>query len=71
MAGNSVQPRGTLSHFHACVYCGSLFRRDEFEGRPISSGIYPCFKCGQEGPLNIVIGEVDGLPDENNRQSSS
>lgn len=48
-----------LLHFHVCLYCGSAFRREEFEGRAITSGIFPCPKCGVEGPLNIEIQEPD------------
>ncbi len=48
-----------LLHVHVCVHCGSVFRREELEGRPNTTGIYPCSKCGVEGPLNIEIREVD------------
>lgn len=48
-----------LAHFHVCIHCGSAFRREEFEGRAIASGIVPCTKCGTEGPLNIEIRETD------------
>ena len=60
-----------LMSFHQCIHCSSLFLRQEFECRPINSGVYPCSKCGQEGPLNLVIREVDGLPNDNNNPSSS
>jgi predicted RNA-binding Zn-ribbon protein involved in translation (DUF1610 family) len=49
----------TLTHFHVCVHCGSAFRREEFIGRAITSGIYHCTKCGFDGPLNIEIREVE------------
>jgi translation initiation factor 2 beta subunit (eIF-2beta)/eIF-5 len=48
-----------LAHFHVCIHCGSAFRREESEGRAITSGILPCTKCGAEGPLNIEIQETD------------
>ena len=48
-----------LLHFQACIHCGSAFRREEIEGRAITSGIFPCKKCGVEGPLNIEIREMD------------
>lgn len=48
-----------LLHFHVCLCCGSAFRREEIEGRAITSGIFPCTKCGIEGPLNIEIRETD------------
>jgi hypothetical protein len=48
-----------LLHFQVCVHCGSAFRREEFEGRAITSGIFPCTKCGVEGPLNIEIRQTD------------
>jgi hypothetical protein len=59
MASNSDRSRRELSHFHACVHCGSVSRRDEFDGTTVATGIYPCSKCGQDGPLNIVIRDVD------------
>ena len=59
MASNSDRARRELSHFHACVHCGNVSRRDEFDGTAVATGIYPCTKCGQDGPLNIVIRDVD------------
>ena len=53
------QTRQPLLHFHICLYCGSAFRREEIEGRAITSGIFPCTKCGVEGPLNIEIRETN------------
>jgi len=49
----------SLLHFQVCLHCGSAFRREEIEGRAITSGIFPCTKCGVEGPLNIEIRETD------------
>ena len=49
----------SLLHFHVCVHCGSAFRREEFGGRAVTSGILPCTKCGAEGPLNIEVRETD------------
>ena len=51
-----------LNHFHVCVHCGSAFRREEYEGRALTSGVYLCPKCGLEGPLNVVVREEDGAP---------
>jgi predicted RNA-binding Zn-ribbon protein involved in translation (DUF1610 family) len=48
-----------LLHVHVCVHCGSVFRREEYIGRAITSGIYHCPKCGLDGPLNIEIREVE------------
>jgi predicted RNA-binding Zn-ribbon protein involved in translation (DUF1610 family) len=59
MASNSDRSRRELSHFHACVHCGNVSRRDEFDGTAVATGIYPCTKCGLDGPLNIVIQDVD------------
>jgi predicted RNA-binding Zn-ribbon protein involved in translation (DUF1610 family) len=52
---DSNQPQPELNHFHVCVHCGSAFRREEYEGRALTSGVYLCPKCGLEGPLNVVI----------------
>lgn len=64
----------TLEHVHMCVHCGSIFRREEYESRALTSGIYLCPKCGHEGPLNVVIHEVeesgdDRLPPSDNDSS--
>jgi predicted RNA-binding Zn-ribbon protein involved in translation (DUF1610 family) len=47
-----------LLHFHVCKHCGAATRREEFEGRALTSGIFLCPKCGLEGPLNVEIREV-------------
>jgi predicted RNA-binding Zn-ribbon protein involved in translation (DUF1610 family) len=54
--------RYKLEHVHVCVHCGSAFRREEYIGRAITSGLYHCPKCGLDGPLNIEIQEVEDLP---------
>jgi hypothetical protein len=59
MASDSDRSQGELSHFHACVHCGSVSRREEFDSTTVTTGIYPCFKCGLDGPLNIVIQDVE------------
>ena len=65
-----------LSHFHVCVHCGGAFRREEFTGRAITSGVYHCPKCGLDGPLNIEIredqepGEQSSEMPKDNRSSS-
>jgi predicted RNA-binding Zn-ribbon protein involved in translation (DUF1610 family) len=53
------QPR--FEHFHVCIHCGSAFRREEFSGRAITSGIYTCPKCGLDGPLNVEVLEIEAL----------
>jgi hypothetical protein len=55
MLANPNKPPSLLLHFHVCVHCGSAFRREAFEGRALTSGIFPCPKCGLEGPLNVEI----------------
>jgi ribosomal protein L37AE/L43A len=71
MASNSDRSRRELSHFHACVHCGNVARRDEFDGAAVATGIYPCAKCGQDGPLNIVIRDVDAAATSTSRPASS
>jgi predicted RNA-binding Zn-ribbon protein involved in translation (DUF1610 family) len=58
---NSNKTNHSLIHVHVCVHCGSAFRREEYMGRAITSGIYHCPKCGLDGPLNIEIHEVEDL----------
>ena len=50
-----------LIHVHVCIHCASAFRREEFEDRAATTGIYLCQKCGVECPLNIEIRAVDTL----------
>ena len=57
MSDSDHQQQQELSHFHVCVHCGSAFRREEYENRALTSGVYLCPKCGLEGPLNVVIRE--------------
>jgi predicted RNA-binding Zn-ribbon protein involved in translation (DUF1610 family) len=59
MANDSDRSHRELAQYHACVHCGSVSRRDEFDGTAVATGIYPCTKCGLDGPLNIVIQDVD------------
>jgi predicted RNA-binding Zn-ribbon protein involved in translation (DUF1610 family) len=54
-SSNRDKPSSPLVHVHVCTHCGGAFRRELFEGRMHSTGIYPCPKCGNEGPLNIEI----------------
>jgi len=58
MASDSDSSQRELSQFHACIHCGSVSRRDEFDGTAVVTGIYSCSKCGLDGPLNIVIRDV-------------
>jgi predicted RNA-binding Zn-ribbon protein involved in translation (DUF1610 family) len=44
-----------LIHVHACVHCGAISKREAFEGRALTSGIFTCPRCGEEGPLNVEI----------------
>lgn len=50
----------SLLHVHVCVHCGSVIRREELEGRGHTTGIFPCPKCGVEGPLNLEIRDANG-----------
>jgi ribosomal protein L37AE/L43A len=59
MASDSNSSQRELSQFHVCIHCGRVSRRDEFDGTAVVTGIYPCSKCGQDGPLNIVIRDVE------------
>ena len=71
MSGPDDPPRGLL-HFHVCVHCGSAFRREAFEGRALTSGIFSCPKCGLEGPLNVEIREsVETKAEDVNASSSA
>ena len=53
---NKSEP--TLLHVHVCMYCASIFRREEVEGRVHTTGLFICTRCGREGQLNITIQEV-------------
>jgi len=53
------KPHDSFVHVHACVHCGSAFRREEMEGRVHTTGLFLCTKCGREGPLNIEIREIN------------
>lgn len=55
MAESSNKQETVLMHFHVCVYCGTQFSREDFEGRALTSGIFLCPKCDTEGPLNVEI----------------
>lgn len=44
-----------LIHFHVCKHCEAATRREAFEGRALTSGIFTGPKCGEEGPLNVQI----------------
>lgn len=52
----------SLMHYHQCVHCGHLHRREDCSTRAVSSGIYPCTRCGQDSPLNLVILEDAAAP---------
>jgi predicted RNA-binding Zn-ribbon protein involved in translation (DUF1610 family) len=70
MASNSDRFKRKLSHFHACVHCGNVSRRDEFDGVAVATGVYPCSKCGLDGPLNIVIQEDEDTATSTSHHSS-
>lgn len=55
MASGPFQPQSTLIPVHVCIHCGATSRREAFEGRAITSGIFTCPKCGEDGPLNVEI----------------
>jgi DNA-directed RNA polymerase subunit RPC12/RpoP len=61
------KPHDPFVHVHVCVRCGSTFRREEFEDRADTTGIYRCSKCGVEGPLNIEIRAVDTLENDSGK----
>ena len=44
-----------LIHVHVCTACGGAFRREAFEGRMHTTGIFQCPSCGTQGPLNLEI----------------
>lgn len=58
---NLWKPLDSFEHVHVCVHCGGTSRREEFEDRAQTTGIYLCQKCGKEGPLNIQIRAADTL----------
>jgi len=61
MSGLDEKPENALLHVHVCIHCGSSFRREDFEGRALSSGIFPCRNCGVDGPLNIEVRDIEAL----------
>ena len=65
------EPHSSLLHVHVCVHCRSPFRREAFEGRALTSGVFPCPKCGLEGTLNVEIHESVKLEMENLDSTSS
>lgn len=54
-------PQPPLIPVHVCIHCGATSKREAFEGRALNSGIFPCPKCGEEGPLNVEIKRVEEL----------
>jgi predicted RNA-binding Zn-ribbon protein involved in translation (DUF1610 family) len=58
MPTGSNESNPNLLHFHVCKHCGAATRREEFEGRALTSGLFLCPKCDLEGPLNIEIRKV-------------
>lgn len=55
----SMEDRNTnksgLLHVHSCVHCGTMFRRESFEVRALTSGVFHCPRCMHEGPINVEI----------------
>jgi ribosomal protein L37AE/L43A len=49
-----------IIHFHVCIHCGQPRKREDIDGREVTSGILHCSKCGLDGPLNIEVGEYPG-----------
>jgi len=64
MVNDQERSNRELTHYHACVHCGSLFRKEDFDAKTIATGLYPCAKCGLDGPLNIVIQRLEDSEDE-------
>ena len=64
MSTDLSKPNDPYIHMHVCVHCGSAFRREDFEDRANTTGIYLCSKCGVEGPLNIEIRATDTLKED-------
>ena len=60
---DSQSKNGDLIHVHVCLDCGAVIRRETFEGRALTSGIFTCPKCGSEGPLNVEIRTTDDIVD--------
>ncbi len=60
-----------FEHFHVRVHCGSAFRREEYIGGAVTSGIYHCPKCGLDGRLNIEIREADGVAGSKDNSSDA
>lgn len=58
MAQDTNESPLSLLHVHTCLYCASVFRREEMEGRVHTTGLFLCPKCGEEGPLNIEIHDI-------------
>jgi len=54
------KPTHSLLHVHVCVHCHNAVRREELEGRGHTTGVFPCPKCGIEGPLNLEIRDMNG-----------
>jgi hypothetical protein len=65
MMDKAEEAGNTLEHVHMCMHCSGIFRREEYESRALTSGIYLCPRCGLEGPLNVVIRKVGGRAREN------
>ena len=61
MSTDLGKPHDPFVHVHVCLHCGNAFRREEFEDRAHTTGIYLCPKCGVESALNIEIRAVDAL----------
>jgi hypothetical protein len=53
----------SLVHVHSCVHCGAKFRRERFEVRALTSGVFHCPRCLHEGPLNVEICPESELED--------
>lgn len=64
---NDNETNDPFVHVHVCVHCGGAFRREEFEDRAHTTGIYLCPKCGLEGPLNIEIRAADILEEDSGK----
>lgn len=64
MEHKSVKQAQAFIHVHVCVHCGGAFRREQFEDRAQTTGIYLCPKCGVESALNLEIRANDTLDED-------
>ena len=54
MEGNQ-QPKTALRALHQCRRCGHFMAREQMQEIERISGVIECSKCGEAGPLNVII----------------